>query len=306
MRCSLFSLLLGLVLVAAACGDDRVITTAAPAITYPEASTTAPSMTTSVEASITMAELPPPDPDTYVGAARVVNLYVDGDGNTLIVDIWGRRTFTNGPIVLAEGVGFGEASDYFAAPDGYVIHMVETGEGPDADEVGSLFNPAEGEQSTTLLIWDGEGSASASLLFPEVVSPDSIFEVAGPPDAGTGLIILQANQLNPHGDDLSAAAFYVGTPGADDCLPQSPLGGLGDGVILGGTQPSYHEVAPGPFEFTLHPWPSGPGVTESCAEETVYPALQIEVPDGGRAWVFLYTTDGLATVAALTLPWARE
>jgi hypothetical protein len=305
MRRSLVPLFIVLALTAAACGGDDAspVTTRAPANTDAPATTAAPA--TTEETATTIGELPPPDPADYTGSARVVNLYLDGDGNTSTVDVWGRRTFTSGPILLVEGIEFGEVSDYFAAPDGYSIDLVAEGTGPDGEEVGSLSNPQAGEQSTTLFLWDGEGDTTASLLFNEKVAPDSLFTVPEAPPAGTGLIILQANQLSRYSEDLSDAAFSVGTPGGDDCVPQSPLGGLEGTVILGGTQPSYHEVPPGTFEFTLHPWPQAPGLDNACRADPVHPPLTTEAGDGARTWVFLYTTDALETIEVLTVPWGE-
>ena len=75
------------------------------------------------------AELPPPDPSEYEGANRLVNLWVGPAGETMPIDVWGRRTFTNGPILLAEDVGFGESTDYFSAPPGYSLAVVGAGAG---------------------------------------------------------------------------------------------------------------------------------------------------------------------------------
>ena len=95
-------------------------------------------------------ELPPPDPSMFEGANRIVNLWVGPDGETGPIDVWGRRTFTNGPILLAEGVPYAEASDYFQAPTGYSLVVVGAGAGPDGEERAGLFNAADGEQITTI------------------------------------------------------------------------------------------------------------------------------------------------------------
>ena len=56
------------------------------------------------DADAAVDELPPPDGSAFVGRNRVVNLWVGPGGTTQVVDVWARRTFTNGPVLLAEGL----------------------------------------------------------------------------------------------------------------------------------------------------------------------------------------------------------
>jgi len=287
-----------LVLTAAACGDDDSTgtTATAPPTEAPSTTTSAPDTTTT-----TSGELPPPDPAEYTGAARVVNLYVDGDGATITVDVWGRRTFTNGPILLAEGIGFGEASDYFGAPEGYSIVLVPEGAGPDAEEIGGLFNAVEGEQTTTLWVWDDQNGTSSWLLTE--ADPEPANPIPPAPDAGSGLVILNAMQLMPHVEDSFARSFLVGDPETGGCLTQSgAIEPLNDDPIVGGTQNTYHEYPAGSMEFTLHTWPA-PSGSEACSDEPLHGPYEVTVPDGGIAWVFLYTDDGFASIQRLEVPW---
>lgn len=295
--------------VATACGGDddagtdsaagtgapiQTSATAAPSSTE-AASTTAPTTAT------TFAELPPPDPETFTGLSRVVNLYIDDAGETRVVDVWGRRTFTNGPVLLAEGIGFGEASDFFKTPDGYVVDIVLGGAGPDGEGVGSLFNTAEGEQATTLWVWDDQ-NGSSSWLLPEA-DPEPSYPIHPIPEAGSGVVVLNAMQLIPHVADSFARSFLVGEADTGTCLTQSEqIEKLNDDPIVGGTQHTYHVYPAGTLSFTLHEWPA-PAGTEPCSDEPLHGPYRVSVPDGGLAWVFLYTDDGFATVKTLEVPW---
>ena len=80
-------------------------------------------------------------------------------GETAPIDVWGRRTFTNGPILLAEDIGFGESSDYVSAPAGYSLVVVGAGAGPDGDERAGMFNAVDGEQITLVFTNSDESEA---------------------------------------------------------------------------------------------------------------------------------------------------
>jgi hypothetical protein len=286
-----FLLLLTVLLVGTACGGAD---TEVSATTSAELSDT----TQSVD-----GELPPPGPEVFTGLARLVNLYVDGAGETIEVDVWAHRSFEYGPVLLAEGIGFAESSEYFATPETMSIIIVAAGAGPDAEEIGSMFSPSAGDQQTTLFIWDGESYGASSLLFREAAA-DPIPEIPEIPEPGEGLIILQANQLYAQaGEEMSRSSFYVGDATTGECLPQLVTPGAQDS-ILGGTQPTLHVLAAGTASFTLHSWPAAAGA-EACSSQPAYGPFQVNVPDGGASWVFLYSVDGLATIELLEAPWGQ-
>ena len=114
----LFPVFMAVLALLAACGDDTQDATVA--------TTVAP--TESTEGLD--GELPSPGPELFTGAARLVNLYVDGAGETVEVDVWAHRSFEYGPVLLAEGVGFAELSNYFATPETMSVVIVPAGAGP--------------------------------------------------------------------------------------------------------------------------------------------------------------------------------
>ncbi len=283
---------LAALLVLAACGDGAE-----------DAGATTPPADSPTTTQSLVDELPPPDPDVFTGLARLVNLYVDGAGGTVEVDVWAHRSFEYGPVLLAEGIGFAEYSGYFATPETMSVIIVPAGAGPDADEIGSMFSPSAGEQETSLFIWDGEGRGASTLLFQEAAA-DPIMELPQIPEAGEGLIILQANQLYAQaGEELGQSSFYVGDPGTGGCLLQVVPEGVQE-AILGGTQPTKHVLPAGTVLFTLHSWPSAGGV-EPCVSDPAYGPFAVNVPDGNASWAFLYSTDGMATIEILEAPWGE-
>lgn len=241
-------------------------------------------------------ELPPPNESEFTGRARVVNLWLDDSLETIEVDVWAGRSFTNGPVLLAEGVGFGEVSDYFSAPDGQSIVFTPAGSGPDAEQVGSMFNPAEGEQILAELVWDD----GASIPNRWEIDPEDLDRVPpAPAGPNEGVLALRAGQLTPWEDDLTddygGRSFYVGD-GAGICIPQTVEEAGFDRSILGGTQPTYHRLAPGSTTVSLHRW-LGP---DECAGDPVFD-FEVEVAGGGQSWVFVYTPDG-ETLDVLVVP----
>ena len=189
-------------------------------------------------------ELPPPDPSMFEGANRIVNLWVGPDGETGPIDVWGRRTFTNGPILLAEDVPFAEASEYFEAPIGYSLVVVGAGAGPDGEERAGLFNAADGEQITTIFTNADElGAVNAPNLFERRTdqSPE-------PPAEGNGLVLMYAPNVRAFSDSLTAEiggdAFYVGD-GSAVCRTQRIEATGAAPNILGGTQQVELELPPG-------------------------------------------------------------
>jgi hypothetical protein len=259
--------------------------------------TVAPSDTGDDTATTTTA-LPPPDDAAFEGQARVVNLYLDDEGATQEIDVWARATFTNGPVLLAEGLELGEASDYFEAPTGHSIVFTPAGEGPDGEELGSMFSPHDGQQITAVYSWDETGP-----FVPNDYEHDP--DAGTPPEEpleepGTGLVTLRAYPLAAHEDTLTEAglgsSFFVGD-GSGTCLHQRVEDDGFAASILGGTQPVFLDLATGTATLTFHDWLKS---SEQCDNEPQL-ELDVEVPDGEASVVYLYTPDG-ASVEMLQLP----
>jgi hypothetical protein len=245
----------------------------------------------------TTSELPPPEESTFEGQARVVNLYLDGDGATQEIDVWAQRTFTNGPVLLAEGIELGEASEYFSSPAGHSIVFTPAGEGPDGEELGSIFSPTDGQQITGVFAWEETGPYVPN---DYELDPESSTPPEEAPAAGQGLVILRAHPLMAHEDTLVEAglgpSFFVGD-GSSTCLHQRVEDDGFAASILGGTQPVFVDLPPGAATLTFHDWLKS---SEQCDNE---PQLEVDVdvPDGEATVVYLYTPDG-ETVEALQLP----
>ena len=233
-------------------------------------------------------ELPPPDPSSFTGAHRVVNLFAGAVGSTGpdAIDVWARRTFSRGPVLLAEAVGFGEATGFFAAPAGHRLVIVSAGAGPDGDERASLPVAADGERLTTVFA-DGSGAAGAT-----VAHFHRSGSVAGPlpPGAGSGLVVLAAPNLPAFGDRLAASVgsdeFFVGD-GSGSCRAQRIEATGAAARILGGSDRVVLETTPGPASISLHPAPSPDGCDQPPAIE-----VTVDVADGETSTVLVYTADG--------------
>ncbi len=241
------------------------------------------------------AELPAPDPSTFDGENRVVNLWVGPDGETGTVDVWGRRTFTNGPMLLAEDIAFATASDYFATPPGHSVVIVGAGAGPDGEERAGVLNAEDGEQITTIFTnSDAIGGVDAPNLFER--GDD---QAPARPSEGNGLIVLFAPNTRAFTDELTAAiggdAFYVGD-GSTTCRTQRIEATGAAPNILGGTQRVEIELPPGAAPISLHPWFSSDG----CDRPSVLD-LTVDVVAGETTLVLVYSPDG-TTVEASTLP----
>jgi hypothetical protein len=243
-------------------------------------------------------ELPAPDGSTFVGSTRVVNLWVGPQGATQTVDVWGRRTFTNGPVLLVEGLGFGEASPYFGVPPGYVVEIVGAGAGPDGISLGGVLASRERSRITTVFTnADETGTPEAWAVFES--DPTGSFGAPAPPAAGSGLVVLQQANTDAFRTSLEAAgisdSYYVGD-GSGECIPQRiESTGLAP-AILGGTQPVAYEVEPGAFTFELYPW-TDPARCQAT------PVAQFEIAAAADEAVIglLYTRDG-TTLELMRLP----
>lgn len=249
------------------------------------------------------AELPPPDPSSFAGSHRVVNLFADttditvaeaDDGAPTAIDVWARRTFTNGPVLLAEEIGFGEASGYFAAPAGHPLVIVGTGAGPDGQERASLPDIADDEQVTTVFTnGDDATSATTSNLYERGSD-----RVPPAPGDGHGLVVVLAANLAAFGDHLGASVggdeFVVGD-GSASCRTQR-IESTGEAAsILGGSERVELEPEPGPALISLHPSSSPDGCDQPPAIE-----VTVDVVAGATATVVVYTADG-AGIEAITL-----
>lgn len=255
-------------------------------------STAPPTENSSVAAA--PAELPPPDRSTFEGANRVVNLWVGADGETSAVDVWGRRTFTNGPILLGEDVAFGESSDYFSAPSGYDLVVVGTGAGPDGEQRAAVFNATVGEQITTVFTnEDEDGAVLAQNLFERGADDAPL-----PPVEGSGLIVVIAPNMGAFSDDttvfVGADGFAVGD-GSTDCRTQRIESEGLPPFVLGGPDAVELDVPPGEAVLSFHPRSPAACDSASVLEVTV------DIAAGQTMLVLMYSPDGVS-VAALTLP----
>jgi len=183
-------------------------------------------------------ELPAPDASAYEGANRVVNLWTDADGQTQPIDVWGRRTFTNGPILLVEQLEFGEASDYFSAPPGYSLVVVGAGAGADGEELAGLFNAGLHDQVTMVFTNDdSEGAIWAPNLWEAAATETGL--APAPPLPGTGLVYLYSANTRSFDETLTesvgGSSFYVGN-GSNECSRQRVQEEGFAPNVLGGTQ----------------------------------------------------------------------
>lgn len=245
-----------------------------------------------------VAELPAPDASEYEGANRVVNLWVGVDGETRSVDVWGRRTFTNGPILLAENIGFGEASEYFSAPPGYSLVVVGTGAGADGDELAGMFNAGPSDQVTMIYTNDDpQGAVWAPNLWE--VTADETGLAPSPPQLGTGLVYLYAPNTRSFDESLTASlggsSFYVGDGSTECAYQRIEVEGF-QASVLGGTQDVQLELNPGQATISLHPWFS----PDECSQPSVLD-VTVEVPADGIVIVLVYSPDG-ETIDTLQLP----
>jgi len=290
----------------AACGGDDDVSTQTPVLdnareqvasaTQPPDLDDSPADATAGEA-FGLEELPAPDPSEYDGANRVVNLWVGPDGETRVIDVWGRRTFTNGPILLAENLAFAQASDYFSAPPGYSLAVVGAGAGPDGEELAGMFNADADDQVTMIFTNDDEdGTVWAPNLWEKTAAATGL--APDPPSPGSGVVFLYAPNTRSFDETLTTAiggsSFYVGN-GSPECARQRIEDQGYQANVLGGTQDVQLEVAPGPVAISLHPWFSPDGCDQAAALE-----FTVDVPADGIVTVLVYSPDG-TTIDTLQL-----
>ena len=257
-----------------------------------------PEASTGVSEIEQVAELPPPDRSDYEGANRVVNLWIGPDGVTEPIDVWGRRTFSTGPILLVSELGFGEASEYFGAPPGYQLSVVGAGAGPDGEELAGLFNAGRNDRVTMIYTNDDlDGDAWAPNLW-EATSEQADL-APEPPPYGMGLVFLYAANTRAFDESLTASlggsSFFVGQ-GTGECAHQRIEDQGFQAGVLGGTQDVQLVMAPGPAVITLHPWFSA----DRC-EQPAVAEFTVDVPADGVAMVLVYSSDG-ESISVLQLP----
>ena len=239
--------------------------------------------------------LPPPPKENMAGKGRIINLYADANGKTHVVDVWAGRSFKFGPVLLAKGIAIGKASDWFDCPKGQSIKVVPTGTGPDSKQSWpGIFTPKQGEHITGIVTWDGKQPSTGSYWESGKAGTNNI--PAAPPE-GKALLMLRAYALSAHDkalrDVFGGRSFYVGA-GKGKCLPQRK-----GQSILGGTNPTLHDIAPKKTQITLHKWPSN----KKCDSEPVF-AFDVTPTGNKGTMVLLYTTDAGKSISTLTVPMA--
>lgn len=276
------------------------------------AATTAPPVISTVEsAAPTSPEelLPAADPSTYIGRNRVVHLAVLPDGSTPTLDIWALRSFEYAPILLVEGVEYGEISPVYGAPDGMSIVAVEAGAGPDAAPFAGVFSAGADQQYTHVIVYDDESSVGTGLLLEDVdpQNPNAFPETT----AGQALVQLYAYQLtlNPLSEGSGfeqriagvEPSFQVGIAGIVGCAPQPRNTEQGfTAAVLGGTQRVPFDLPPGDTTFTFHGWGTN---NQECADPSVIEPVTVTVAAGERAWILLHSRDA-ETIEAMVVPLA--
>lgn len=284
-----------------ACGGDDDLSVPTPVLDNARqqvVTVTQPSVAVEQQAAPQVAELPAPDPSEFDGANRVVNLWVGADGETRSVDVWGRRTFTTGPILLVEGLAFGQASDYFSAPPGYSLVVVGAGAGPDGDELAGMFNAGADDQVTMIFSnGDPEGTVWAPNLWEQTAAGAGL--APEPPPPGSSVVYLYAPNTRSFDETLTPAiggsSFYVGID-STGCARQRIEDQGFEANVLGGTQDVQLVLPPGLATLSLYPWFSPDGCDQPAALQ-----FTVDVPTDGIVTVLVYSPDG-ETIDTLQLP----
>lgn len=253
--------------------------------------------------------LPVADPSTYVGSNRVVHLAVLADGTTPSLDIWATRSFEYAPILLVEGLQYGDTSPVYGAPEGMSVVAVTSGQGPDSTPFANVFSANASQHYTHLLVFDREsGSGTGLLLEDQDPTNVNVFPEVRP---GQALVQFYAYQLtlNPLSTGASfeqrlagvEPTFQLGIRGLVGCAPQPRQTDAGFApAILGGTQRPAFDLDPGTTTFTFHQWGSN---DKQCADDSVIDEVAVTVTAGERAWILLHSRDG-KSIEALFVPLA--
>jgi hypothetical protein len=248
--------------------------------------------------------LPPAPPEALVeGKARLINLYRAPDGATMTVDVWSMRTAQYRPVLLAEKVGFGEASGWFQWAKSQPTLLVPAGAGPDAtdESIGRLSPPGEGEHVTATLTHEPRSNRLALSSRRETAPADSRHDAPAPPPAGKGMLIVCADPLSGYDEQLretyGGRAFHVGD-GQGACLRQRAEDEGKKPVILGGTARTTHDLSPGKHTVALHR-----RTDRDCADDPVF-TFEVEIAEGAGVLAHLYTRDA-ETLETLIVPTAH-
>lgn len=243
-------------------------------------------------------DLPEPPADVRKGDSRVVNLLTDEAGKPVTVDVWGKRSFEYGPTSFAKDIAYGQATPHFGIPKGMSTIVIAAG----ADmkdrksELGSVWASKEGEEVTTVVFRDGASPRSMVMG----MKPEGLHNAPAAPPAGKGMIYIYANPLThveaKLKEKFGGSTFYVGD-GSDKCLRQRVEESGQKGFLLGGTNTTTHDVAPGKVKVTFHKWEPGKDCTTPPVFET-----EVEVADGKGTFVILHSPDGGVSLAAMQLP----
>ena len=244
-------------------------------------------------------ELPPAPAEAMQGKGRIINVFVDADGKSKKVDVWARRSFQYAPKQLAKDIELGKASDWFDSPKGQSIVIVDAGGGADAKEIGGIFGPQKGEHITGILNADSTGSHWETSATKKSNVPEA-------PPAGKALIIIRAGQLRSLDtfkktltENKLDNAFLVGD-GKGACLKQLAEETGGQPAILGGTNPTYHLVAPGKVvTLTLHGWMA----KDKCGAPAMH-TVEVDAKADTATLVLVYTPDAGKTLVSSQFPMA--
>ncbi len=246
-----------------------------------------PEPPTSVDEASIPIELPPPDPSSFTGVHRIVNLFA-GEAPAA-VDVWARRTFTHGPVQLVENVGFREVSGSFAAPTGHRVVIVSVGAGPDGEERAVLPGAADDEHVTTVFT-NADDATDATGATTSAIYESGSDRGPRAPGPGLGLVVLAAPNLSVFDDELIASVggdeFFVGDGSADCRSQRTAAAGVAADVLAGPVRVEL-EIEPGPVPISLHPSPSRNGCDQPAAH-----AIVVDVLAGETTTVLVYTSDG--------------
>ncbi|MBT8491651.1 MAG: hypothetical protein KJO07_01215 [Deltaproteobacteria bacterium] len=280
------ALVLGLAALLAGCGDKKE-GGESPAPGSGQPATAVDPGAASPGAAPGDERLPPPK-DAFVGQERLVNLHLGKDGTSKTVDVWATGSARYLPVLLAEKIELGQASDWFGVPKGDRVLVVETGKKSTDQPLASLQRPKDGDHITSILFAATGGDFSVRPHY-ETHADGRVDEFQGPPAAGKGFATVLSLPLGLHKQTIEAAfgakKFHLGM-GKGECPPQRVPDGQ-TGQLIGGSSAAYLELAPGKNKMTLHKWPA----RVTCESEPVF-EFEIEVKADASTLVFLYTPDG--------------
>jgi len=282
----------------AGCGKTKNDHDTGAAVSTGSASASTGSAGTAGPATVATPDKAPPPAESRKGDSRVVNLLLDEAGKPSTVDVWGKRSFEWGPLQFAKALGYGQSTPHFGIPKGMSTVIVPTGADPHdrKQEMGWVWASQAGGGVTTGIYRD-EGQGRSIVMG---MKPAELHNAPAAPPAGKGLIYIYAGPLRVYEAKLTekygGSAFYVGD-GSTTCLRQRLEDKGQQPAILGGTNATSHDVAPGKTKVTLHKWEPGNNCTTPPVAE-----LDVDVADGKGTFVILHSPDAGGTISALQLP----